>query len=271
MRLGLIGCGSIGSRVASEIARGAIPGVEVAGLADPRCSPAARRLAESTGAPLFADVDLLLALQPAVVLEAASVDAVRCYGRAILESGADLIVVSVGAFADSALFARLTEIARAKRGRLLVPSGAIGGIDMIRAAAVGGIDECTLTTTKPPGALNSTLYIREMGIDLDAIRQPTVIFEGSAAQAVRHFPQNLNVSVTISLAGIGLERTTVRVIADPAATRNTHEVFVRGAFGEATVRLVNVPSPENPRSSSLASYSVIAMLHGLSREFCLGT
>ena len=105
--------------------------------------------------------------------------------------------------------------------RLLVPSGAIGGVDMIRAAAVGGLDECRLTTTKPPNALNTALYVRESGIDLDGIQQPTVIFEGTAAQAVRHFPQNLNVSVTISLAGLGLERTSVRVIADPAAECNT--------------------------------------------------
>ena len=271
MRLGLIGCGSIGSRVALEIARGAVPGVEIAGLADPRCSPAAQRLAELTGAPVFTDVQALLALRLAVVLEAASGDAVRCYGGPVLESGADLMVVSVGAFADSGLLTHLRDLARNKGRRLLVPSGAIGGVDIIRAAAVGGIDECTLTTTKPPGALNSALYIREMGIDLDGIRQPTVIFEGTAAQAARHFPQNLNVSVTISLAGLGLERTTVRIIADPAASRNTHEVFLRGAFGEATVRLVNIPSPENPRSSSLASYSVIAMLQGLSREFQLGT
>ena len=217
------------------------------------------------------DVSSLLTLRPAVVLEAASGEAVRTYARPVLESGADLIVVSVGAFADDRLLAGLIEHARAVGRRLFVPSGAIGGVDMIRAAAVGGIEECTLTTTKPPNALNAPVYIRERGIDLDSIRQPTVIFEGTAAQAVRHFPQNLNVSVTIGLAGLGLERTTVRVIADPAATRNTHEVFVRGAFGEATVRLVNVPSPENPRSSSLASYSVIAMLHGLSREFRLGT
>lgn len=249
LRLGLIGCGSIGSTVAAAIARGVAPEIQLIGLADPVSPHAAMRVATEARCPVCPDISSLLELRPSLVLEAASADAVRAYAGRVFDSGADLMMVSVGALADAGFLECLIEHARRKGGRLLVPSGAIGGLDIIRAAAIGGLEECRLTTTKHPAALN-TAYAQEQGIDLAGIRKATLIFEGTARQAVRHFPQNLNVAVTISLAGLGLERTTVRVIADPKATRNIHEVFVRGAFGEATIRLVNLPSLENPRSSS---------------------
>ena len=270
MRLALIGCGSIGSKVASEIARGALPEVRLIGLADPISPQAASRVAQASGVSVCPDVASLLGLGADIVLEAASADAVRAYAHPVLDSGADMLVVSVGAFVDTEFFASLLEHAREKGRRLLIPSGAIGGLDILKAAAMAGLEECRLTTTKPPSALHTT-YTREHGIDLRGIQQPTVIFEGTAAQAVRHFPQNLNVAVSISLAGLGLERTTVRVIADPGATCNSHEVFARGTFGEATIRLQNIPSRENPRSSALASYSVIATLDSISRPCHLGT
>jgi aspartate dehydrogenase len=181
------------------------------------------------------------------------------------------MIVSVGALADPEFFGRLIEQAKQEGRRLYVPSGAIGGLDIIKAAVSGGLEECRLTTTKSPRALNGAPYVREQGIDLDKIREATVIFEGNAGQAVRSFPQNVNVAATISLAGLGLDRTTVRIIADPAATRNVHEVFVRGKFGEATIRLVNQPSLDNPKSSYLASLSVIATLQCVSQQFQLGT
>jgi aspartate dehydrogenase len=271
MRFGLLGCGSIGSAVIKAIARGCLPGLELVGIADLAERESAATLATTMSCPFFADVPSLLHIRPDLVLEAASADAVRSFGADILESGADLMIVSVGALADAEFFGRLIERAKQEGRRLYVPSGAIGGLDIIKAAVSGGLDECRLTTTKPPRALNGALYLREQGIDLETIREATVIFEGTAAQAVRCFPQNLNVAATISLAGLGLDRTTVRIIADPAATRNVHEVFVRGKFGEATIRLVNQPSPDNPKSSYLASLSVIATLQCVSQQFQLGT
>lgn len=270
LRLGLIGCGSIGSAVAAAIARGAAPDVQLIGLADPVSPQAAMKVATNTRCPACPDIESLLDLKPSMVLEAASGDAVRSYAGRIFDSGADLMMVSVSALADPEFLGSLIEHARKTCRRLLIPSGAIGGIDIIKAAAAGGLEECRLTTTKHPTSL-SAANLREQGIDLTSIEQATLIFEGTALQAARHFPQNLNVAVTISLAGLGLERTTVRVIADPEATHNVHEIFVRGAFGEATVRLVNLPSLENPRSSSLVCYSVIATLQSASRQFQLGT
>jgi aspartate dehydrogenase len=269
VRLGLIGCGSIGSTVAAAIARGAAPEMQLIGLVDPMNHQAAMRVAAGAKCAVCPDIASLLELRPSVVLEAASADAVRTYAGLVFDSGADLVMVSVGALADADFLERLTEHARSSGRRLLVPSGAIGGVDIIKAAAIGGLDECRLTTRKHPAALN-TAYVRELGVDLAGMREATTIFEGAALEAVRHFPQNLNVAVTISLAGLGLDRTTVRVIADPEATHNIHEVFLRGTFGEATIRLVNRPSLENPRSSSLVCYSVIAALQGIGREFQLG-
>lgn len=271
MRLGLIGCGSIGGSVVKAITAGCLPGLQLVGIADPMGTEAAATMAAAVKCPFLTAVPSLLDIQPDLVLEAASADAVRSFAIDIFESGADLMIVSVGALADAEFFGRLIEVAKQMNRRLHIPSGAIGGLDIINAAVFGGLEECRLTTTKPPSALTGVAYLRRQGIDLENIHEPTVIFEGTASQAVLFFPQNLNVAAAISLAGLGLERTTVRIIADPAATRNVHEVFIRGNFGEATVRLVNRPSADNPKSSYLASLSVIATLHRVSQQFQIGT
>jgi len=270
-RLGLIGCGAIGSSVAYAIAEGAAPGTRLVGVLDAINPEAAATLAAAVSCPVCVDLRALLDTKPAIVVEAASHDAVQAYARSVFDAGADMIAVSVGAFADTCFLESLVEHARRTGRRLLIPSGAIGGVDLIKAAAVGGLWECRLTTTKPARSLKATPNLRDRGINLNDIRRPTVVFEGTALEAIRCFPQNLNVAVTISLAGLGLERTCVRVIADPDASHNIHEVFVRGNFGEATVRLENIPSAENPRSSALACYSVLAMLHSVSRELQIGT
>ena len=249
------------------MANGCLPGFELAGIAN----LSGRETATTMTCPFFADVPSLLDIKPDLVLETASADAVRSFAIDVIECDADLMIVSVGALADADFFGRLIEKAEKRGRRLYVPSGAIGGLDFIKAAVLGGLEECRLTTTKPPQALRGAPHVRQQGIDLETIREATVIFEGTARQAVCSFPQNVNVAATISLAGLGLDRTTVRIIADPAATRNVHEVFVRGNFGEATVRLVNQPSLENPKSSYLASLSVIATLQSVSKQYQFGT
>jgi aspartate dehydrogenase len=271
MRLGLIGCGSIGSTVVKAIVSGRLPGVDLVGATDAAGINKAEKLTATAGCPFFAEVPALLDTKPDLVLEAASAEAVRSFAAGILECGADFMIVSVGALADAEFCGRLMEQAKREGRRIYVPSGAIGGLDIIKAAVLGGLEVCTLTTTKPPRALAGAPYVIERGMDLEAIRESTVIFEGSARQAARFFPQNLNVAAAVSLAGLGLDKTMVRIIADPAATRNVHEVFVRGDFGEATIRLVNQPSLDNPKSSYLASLSVIATLQRINQQFQLGT
>jgi aspartate dehydrogenase len=271
MRLGLIGCGSIGSAVVKAIAKGSLPGVDLVGATDTAGIERAANLTAAAHCPFFANVPALLDTKPDLVLEAASVEALRSYAPGILESGADLMMVSVGALADAEFCGRLMDQAKREGRHIYVPSGAIGGLDIIKAAVFGGLEECTLTTTKPPRAFAGATCVIERGMDLEAIREAAVIFEGSARQAAGFFPQNLNVAAAVSLAGLGLDKTTVRIIADPAATRNVHEVFVRGEFGEATIRLVNQPSLDNPKSSYLASLSVIATLQRINQQFQIGT
>jgi aspartate dehydrogenase len=132
------------------------------------------------------------------------------------------------------------------------------------------LDEVLLTTSKPPRALAGAPFFERNPIDLAAIRERTVIFEGTAAEAVGQFPANINVAAAVSLAGIGPERTRVRVVADPALSQNVHEVEARGAFGEMRIRLANLPSPANPKSSLLAALSPLAMLRRLTDPIQVG-
>lgn len=271
MRLGLIGCGSIGGAVAAAIERGDLPGLELIGIADLTGMEVVKRVAANIRCPVWTDIASLLSLKPDLVLEAASADAVRSCAAKVFEGGSDLMIVSIGALADAEFLQTLIELATKTQRHLHVPSGAIGGLDIIKAAVIDGLEECRLTTTKPPAAFDGVAYVRERGMDLSKIQHPTVIFEGTAREAAVWFPQNLNVAVTISLAGLGADKTTVRIVADPASVHNVHEVFLRGKFGEATVRLVNQPSPHNPKSSYLTALSVIAALQRLGRRFQLGT
>src|SRR5260370_14516648 len=255
MRLGLIGCGSIGGAVVAAIERGDLAGIELIGIADLTGMGGVKRAAAKVICPVWTDIDPLLKLKPDLVLEAASADEVRSCAAKVFESGSDLMIVSIGALADAEFLERLIDLAKKTQRQLHVPSGAIGGLDIIKAAAVDGLEECRLTTTKPPAAFGDVAYVRERGIDLSKIDRPTALFEGTARQAAISFPQNLNVAVTISLAGLGVDKTTVRIFADPASVHNVHEVFLRGRFWEATVRLWNQPSPSNPNSSYLTALS----------------
>ncbi len=271
MRAGLIGCGTIGSFIAQSIAGGKVPGMELIVTCDVVDVPAARRLAADCGCPFTTDIAALASQSLDLVVEAAAQGAVRQWAPFFLERGIDMMVMSVGALADAALLERLVSLARQEGRRLYVPSGAIGGIDIIKAAEVGTLEEVTITTTKPPAALAGSPGVAASGIDVDGLREATVIWEGPATEAVRLFPQNVNVAASLSLAGIGPERTRVRVVADPVAERNIHEVYARGDFGEMTLRLVNLPSPGNPKTSFLAPLSAVAALRRIASPLQLGT
>jgi aspartate dehydrogenase len=140
-------------------------------------------------------------------------------------------------------------LARDKKTKLLIPSGAIGGLDAIRAAAEAGLTEVTLVTAKPPE-----------GFGLHGLTEAKVLYEGNATEAVAKFPKNVNVAAALSLAGMGFEKTHVRIVADPALTANTHTIVAKGAFGEMTCKVENRPSPENPASSYLASLAALALI-----------
>ena len=200
------------------------------------------------------DIQALLAAEPDVVAECAGHGAVAEHGAAILSCGVDLVVASVGALADPDLAASLEKAASGGGAQCVVPAGAIGGVDALGAAKLSGLHSVTYTGRKPPQAWNGTPA--EDVADLDGLSEPCVFFEGSAREAAQKFPKNANVAATLALAGLGMDATRVRLIADPATAENVHEFSVSSEALEFSVRLVGKPSPRNAKTSRSTVYSI---------------
>jgi aspartate dehydrogenase len=250
-RLGILGAGTIGYRVAQAAVNGEVPYhlSAVLELGDDKCS---RMRGLHAGINCVSDFEQLLAASD-VVVEAAAAAVVPSFVTAARSSGKvdkHLIIMSVGGLVDIDI--------NADGPVIHAPSGALGGLDAIQAMAVAGLDEVTLTTRKPPAGL---------GMD---VAEETVLFEGSARDVIAKYPKNVNVAVALSLAGIGPDRTRCRLIADPAIERNTHHVVARGAAGEIEFVSRNVPSPDNPATSYLAALSAIALLKKLASKLQVG-
>lgn len=250
MRVGVIGAGTIGSEVAARLRSGELDGARFAGF-----------LVRSAGDPnadRHEDVDELLARAPTVVVEAAGVASVEEHGERVLRAGCDLVCLSVAALADGGLTERLRAAARTSGARILVPSGAIGGLDVIAAAAAGGLDEVVVEQRKPPRVLLGEA-------EAAALTEPLTVFDGPVSGAVVRYPKSTNVAAAVALAGLGFERTRARVVADPALRANVAIVTARGEFGRLSVTLENVVSA-NPRTSAIVADSVLATLRRLGSE-----
>jgi aspartate dehydrogenase len=199
------------------------------------------------------DVDL--------VVEVASQGAVRKYSEKILSLGKNLIIMSVGALVDEKFLEKIRYLAKENNARIYFPSGAILGIDGLKAARIGKMKEVILLTRKSPESLG-----------MNNIDEEKIIFDGFVKEAVEKFPKNINVAATISLSGIGIKKTKVKIIADPKVKKNIHEIHAIGEFGEFLIKVRNVPSIENPRTSYLAVLSVIATLKKIEEdELQIGT
>ncbi len=262
-KVGIIGCGTIGSQLATAIDTGAVRNASLVSLFDVVSASMQALQQKLKAKPAdFTDFEKFVKTDCDIIVEAAAQDAVRKFSRQVLKAGKDLMVMSVGALADKALLADLLKEAEKGGCRLYVPTGAIAGIDAIRAVR-RILDSVTLTTTKNPKALAGAPFFETSKIKLDQIKQRTVVYEGTAAEAVRMFPANVNVAAVLSLAGIGVDRTKVRIVADPAFTTNQHEIEARGSFGEFKFTVNNVPSPGNPKTSYLAVLSAIECLRSV--------
>jgi aspartate dehydrogenase len=263
-RVGLLGLGAIGRPVARALAAG-MPGLALAGATSRDAGQAREFLASLPGAPPWLGFDDLLERSD-IVVEAAGQAALVERAPAILEAGRDLVVLSVGALLDHPEW---VDRARARGARIHAPSAAIAGLDGLKGAAVDGhLDTVVMETRKPPRGLAGAPGVA--AIDLGAIRAPTLVFEGTAREACRAFPANVNVVAAVSLAGLGPDRTCIRILADPSIDRNRHTVTAEGAFGRLRIELENVPS-ENPRTGKLAYLSTIAYLRDLGAPLRVGT
>lgn len=262
-RVGLVGCGTIGSHLAMAVDSGKVPNAEILSLFDTVESTAQQLKSRMQTAPrVYSEFGDFLDSEVGLVAEAASQKAVRDLARSILEAGKDLMIMSVGALADNDLFSELLQIASEKGCRIYIPTGAIAGIDAIRSVR-HLIESIVLTTTKNPMALAGAPFFETSNIKLDQISTRTVIYEGPASEAVKAFPANVNVAAVLGLAGIGAERTIVRIVADPSAQTNRHEIRAVGSFGEILISVNNVPSPGNPKTSFLAVLSAIECLRSI--------
>lgn len=271
MRIALLGAGTIARLVLEHLRRGDLPGIEAIGIGARSVASRGAALAAQHGLPFVVGGQALLALQPQVIVEAASHEAVREHLVSFLEAGASVVVLSAGALVDDRLRASAEDASRRGRAQLYVPSGGIGGLDALKAACVAGVDEVSIHVAKPPKAWKGIPFVASLDIDLDAITRPCTLYKGAARDGVPHFPQNVNIAAVLSLAGIGFDRTQLEVIADPALTRNTHTIRVTGRCGQFTVVLENVPAPDNPKTAWLACYSALAALRSLAAGVRYGT
>ncbi len=266
LRVAVGGFGAIGAAVARALDQG-IEGLSLAAVSARDREAAARRMAgfgrEVPVLPLrelAGMADVVVDCAPAGVFDEVAWPAV--------EAGRTLVTVSVGALLPRM---ELVERARATGARIVVPSGALLGLDAVRAAAEGAIREVRMVTRKPPASLAGAPYLEERGIRLEGLTEPVRVFEGSAREGARGFPANVNVAAALSLAGIGPDRTRLEIWADPALTRNTHRIVVEADSARFEMAIENVPSEENPRTGKITALSVIATLRGLMAPLRVGS
>ncbi len=266
-RLAIAGLGAIGLKVARKVDRGEIPGIELTAIAARDADKARAKVQDFRAPPRLVDL-ARLPDHADVVIECIPAAHFRAVAEPTLRAGRILMPLSVGALLDHF---DLIEVAQANGGRIVVPSGAILGLDAIRAVAEGEITSVEIVTRKPPQGLDGAPLLQARGLSLIGLEKPLLLFSGSAREAAKGFPANLNVSVAVSLAGVGPDRTRVEVWADPGVTRNTHTVIVKSDSSDLTMTIANIPSVENPRTGTITALSVIATLRRLTAPLIVGT
>ncbi|WP_417206473.1 aspartate dehydrogenase [Antarctobacter sp.] len=266
LKVAVGGFGAIGKAVASALDRG-IDGLQLVAVSAQDITKARAHMAEHflncyDVCPLDA-----LSLTADVVVECCPAHLLDRVARPALEAGKIVVVISVGGLLANP---HLTDIAARTGGRILVPSGALLGLDAVQAAAQGRIDSVTIVTRKPPVSLKGAPAITRMGLDLDHLTEPVRCFAGSAQEAIKGFPANANVAVALGLAGIGTDRTQVEVWADPNVDRNTHSITVVSDSANMTLKIEGIPSDDNPRTGRITPLSVISTLKRLTAPLVIG-
>jgi aspartate dehydrogenase len=251
IRVGLLGCGNVAEVIAKDST-----GFEISALYDVDFRHS-KHLSELTGAPAFENFEEFISSELDIVVEAASVSAVLTHAEDVLKSGEDIVILSVGAFADPEFAAAIKETAKKSKRTVRIPSGAIMGLDNLKIGQISELKKLLLKTTKNP---------RSLGIETD---EKILLFSGRADECIKQYPKNINVAVALEIAS-GHE-VDVELWADPEADRNTHEIFAEGEFGEFYLRIRNNPCPDNPATSYLAALSIITLLKNLEEPIKIGT
>jgi aspartate dehydrogenase len=265
-RVAIAGFGAIGKVVAQHLDRGiegmqlAVVSARDAAKAEAAMAGFARKVPVVPLARLWEQADIVVECAPAAVL--------RELAEPTLTNGRTLITLSCGALLDNF---DLVDLARAHGGRILVPTGALLALDAVQAAAVGEISRVHMKTRKPPSGLDGAPYLVANAIDVTRLNTAKCVFSGTAREAARGFPANVNVAAALAMAGIGPDRTTIEIWADPAVSRNMHRIEVEADAARFAFEIENVPSRENPRTGKLTALSVVALLRKLASPLAIGT
>jgi len=266
LTVGIVGLGAIGLHLARALDAG-VPGLKLAAVAVRDRNKAVAAMKGFRDRPLTLDIaklprecDIIVEAAPASVFEEAA--------TAAIEAGCIFVPSSCGA-----LLPRMHLIERAKEtgARIIIPTGALLGLDAVRAAAEGEVSSVTIETRKPPGGLVGAPYLELHNISLDGLTEARLVFKGNAFDAAQGFPANVNVAAALALAGIGPERTMVEIWADPGVTRNTHTIRVEAAAARLTMTIENVPSEANPKTGKITPLSILACLRGLTSTLKVGS
>ena len=263
--VGIVGCGAIGRALLQAGDTGEL-GVPVAGVTSRTAATAKDFLATLNSPPPYIDLEELVE-RSSLLVETAGGHVVPALARAAFSAGKDLMVISIGALLEHP---EIIERARQLGCRLYAPSGAIAGLDGIKSACQGWVERVEMVSRKPVAALEGAPYLVENEISLADLTEAQELYFGSAREACQGFPSNLNVSAAVSLAGIGPDRTTVRIVADPSVSRNCHDITVEGEFGLLQVHIENIPS-ENPRTGRLTALSIVRSVRDAVDPVRIGT
>lgn len=266
LKLAIGGVGAIGLKVAQCVDAGEIPGIELSAVSARDENKLKRNLRNFKHQPKIVSIEQL-GHHADVVIECAPKSVFTTIANSAIDNGCIFIPLSVGALLDNM---ELIDHARNKKALIFVPTGALLGLDAVKAVAEGHVNSITLVTRKPPTGLSGAPYLIENSINIENLQEPLQVFTGTARQAAKAFPANVNVAAALALAGIGPERTTVEVWADPSINRNMHTIKVDSDASNFTMSIENVPS-ETPATGKITALSVIASLRRLTSPLVVGT
>jgi aspartate dehydrogenase len=263
--IGIIGCGAVSQGLLKASESGVLT-LPISGITSRTKEKAQKFLSTLKKPPEYYTREKLITKSDLIV-EAAGGDVVPELARETFESGKDLMAISIGALVD---YPDIIELAKKHGCKLYAPSGAIAGLDGIKSASIGRLDKVVMITRKPLMALEGSPYLVERGVSVLGFTEEKEIFHGTAREACRGFPANVNVSAAVSLAGIGPDKTQIRIIAVPGLERNCHDIEVEGEFGRLAIHIENIPT-ENPRTGKLTVMSIIRTLQGIIDPLQVGT